>query len=161
MSYWKLKIKARILSVVNIIIYLIPLIVMLIVYKDEMFTTKTGTGLTGLAILGIILYLCGLKHSLGKFPTVVWYVIILFVAYFADYVSEFLVTISLNMLVGYCLSIPLRIYIRKLDKNADTLDDADVREKYKKEKQKEKRKQKSKDDQVVNNEPYEEINGRV
>lgn len=142
MSYWKLKFKSTILLILNAIIFLIPLIIMLIIYKEEMFTTKSATGLSGLAIIGVIIYICGLKHALGKFPTVIWYVIILLICVFADYVSAFLVKISVNMLVGYVFTIPLSKYIKKLNKNADTIDDIELREKYKEQKNKEKSEEK-------------------
>lgn len=136
MSYWKLKFKSTLLLVLNALIFLIPLIIMFIIYKDDMLTTKSATGVSGLAIIGVIMYICGLKHAFGKFPTITWYLIILLICVFADYVSEFLVKISLNMLIGYVLTIPLSTYIRKIKRNADTVDELDIREKYKKERKK-------------------------
>ena len=152
MNYWKLKVKATLLRIANIIIFTIPLIIMLIVYKEEMFTTKTSTGLSGLGIIGIIIYALGLKHSLNKAPKILWFIIILLIAICADYVSEYLVMISLNMLIGYILSIPLSIYIRKLDKNAETIDELHIKENYIKNRKKER---------MELEEEKEELNGRV
>lgn len=131
LSYWNIKFKSVALLVLNAIIFLIPLGIMLIVYRDEVFTKKSGTGLSGLAIIGIILYICGLKKVLGKFPTIVWFLVVFLVCIFADYVSEFLVKISLNMLIGYVFTIPLSIYIRKLNKNAELVDNLTIIKKYK------------------------------
>ncbi len=130
MSYWKLKAKSTLLLILNAIIFLIPLIIMVIIYKEDFINTKSATGLAGLGIIGIVIYICGLKHALGKFPTITWFIIVLLICIFADYVSEFLVKISTNMLIGYILTIPLTIYTKKLNKNADTVDDIVLREKY-------------------------------
>ncbi len=149
LSYWQIKGKAILFQILNVIIFLIPLAIMLIVYRDEIFTKKSGTGISGLAIIGIILYICGLKKVLGKFPTIVWFLIIFLVCVFADYVSAFLVKISLNMLIGYVFTIPLTIYIRKLNKNAELVDNLTIIKKYK---------EQNKDSEAIEE---AEISGRV
>ena len=56
------------------------------------------------------------------------------------------------MLIGYVLSVPLSIYIRKLDKNAETIDELHIKENYIKNRKKER---------MELEEEKEELNGRV
>lgn len=130
MSYWKIKTKLFFLQLLNALFFCIPLIVMFIIYKDKMINFEQGSSIAGLGIIGIIIYICGLKKALGKFPKIAWFVIILLISVFADSISDFLVRISVGMLIGYILTIPLTAYTNKLSRNANIIDELSVKQQF-------------------------------
>ena len=130
MNYWKIKTKLFFLQLLNALFFCIPLIVMFIIYKDEMINFEQGSSIAGLGIIGIIIYICGSKKALGKFPKIAWFVIILLISVFADSISDFLVRISLAMLIGYVLTIPLTAYTNKLGRNANVIDELSIKQQF-------------------------------
>lgn len=84
------------------------------------FEQKTGWGITGLAGLGLLVFVLGLVKVLGKMPKIIWFAIIWAVFYFMDLLSGFLVEIGTNMFVGACLALPLNLLAHAISVDGET-----------------------------------------
>ncbi len=84
---------------------------MVIVYRDTFFVEKTGYGITGLGLLGIIIYILSLKHVLGKLPKILYFIILFVLFLSMSYLADFLVQIGGCMLIGAFISLPLNYII--------------------------------------------------
>ena len=91
------------------------------------FEEKTGWGMTGLAVLGLIVFVLGLIKILGKLPKIIWFAILWGVFYFMDMLSSFLVEIGTNMFIGACLALPLNLLAHAIRVDGET----DLKEKSK------------------------------
>ncbi len=125
--YLKSKLKILSLRILQALLFLLPLSIMVIVYRDTFFVEKTGYGITGLGLLGIIIYILSLKHVLGKLPKILYFIILFVLFLSMSYLADFLVQIGGCMLIGAFISLPLNYIIEAI-----TIDgEVDIKERSK------------------------------
>lgn len=138
--YLKNKLRVIGLYALQIFLFCIPLGVLMIVYRETFFTKSTAAGLTGLGILGVIVYMLSIKQIIGKLPKIVYFLFlfILFVA--MDSLAAFLKQIGTAMLIGACISLPISpiIHVYKVDGETDITERSKIRFKQRQEAEKKK-----------------------
>lgn len=132
-QFIKDNIKIILITILQVILFVIPTLIMLLVYKEDFFTKKTGWGLTGIGAIGIIIVaLCATK-VIGKMPHIVYFVIIYVLFLLFNMLSEWLVLIGQNMLIGSVLACPIDIIKRywKIKSTATVIKQTDSSRKVK------------------------------
>lgn len=119
-SYIKKKIIVVLLRIAQVITFLIPLGVMMLIYRDTFFTKKTGIGISGLAVMGVIVYILSIKQIIGKLPKILYFVFLFMLFFLMNYLGEFLFQIGCVMLIGAVLSLPLNPLIHVFEVDSET-----------------------------------------
>lgn len=138
--YLMTKLKLLGLYTLQVILFCLPLAVLMIIYKDTFFTKSTAVGISGLGLLGVIIYILSVKQIIGKLPKILYFVF-LFVLFVAmDSLSSFLKEIGAAMLIGAVISLPLNniIHVYKVDGETDLIENSKLRFKERKKKEKSK-----------------------
>lgn len=111
----------------QLILFAIPLIVLMIIYKDTFFTASTGVGLTGLGILGLLIWALCLAKVFGKLPKIMYFAMICVLFTAMDMLSGFLKQIGWCVLIGAILALPLNTFVFAISEDGVT----DLRERSK------------------------------
>ena len=114
------RLKILFFRILQALLFAIPLVVFLVVNRDTFFVEKSGYGLAGLAILGIIVWALCLGKVIGKLPKIVFFVILYFAFYSMSLLADFLAQIGAVVLIGACLSLPLNYVIHAFDVDGET-----------------------------------------
>lgn len=114
------RLKILLFRILQALLFSIPLIVFLVVNRDTFFVEKSGYGLAGLAILGIIIWALCLGKVIGKLPKIVFFVILYFAFYSMSLLADFLAQIGAVVLIGAVLALPLNYVIHAFDIDGET-----------------------------------------
>lgn len=109
------RVKILLFRILQALLFSIPLIVFLFVNRDTFFVEKSGYGLAGLAILGVIVWALCLGKVIGKLPKIVFFVILYFAFYSMSLLADFLAQIGAVTLIGAVLSLPLNYVIHAIN----------------------------------------------
>ena len=101
----------------QLILFAIPLVVFMIIYKDIFFTASTGVGLTGLGILGLLIWALCLAKVFGKLPKIMYFAMICVLFTAMDMLSGFLKQLGWCILIGAILALPLNTIIFALNED--------------------------------------------
>lgn len=118
--YFGSRLKILLLRISQAILFAIPLLVFAFVNKDTFFVEKSGYGLAGLGILGVIVWALCLGKVIGKLPKIVFFVILYFAFLSMSLLADYLQQIGAVILIGACLSLPLNYLIHALDVDGNT-----------------------------------------
>lgn len=122
--------KIVLVVLLQIIIFISPLVVMMCIHKDAFWTEKTGWGVTGFGILGIIIFALCIGKVIGKLPKYFFFVFICAGFYCAGLLADWLFLIAQNMLIGATLACPLNIIKKGLTISSTTELEERSRDKY-------------------------------
>lgn len=114
------RLKILLFRILQALLFSIPLIVFLVVNRDTFFVEKSGYGLAGLAILGVIIWALCLGKVIGKLPKIVFFVILYFAFYSMSLLADFLAQIGAVVLIGAVLALPLNYVIHAFDIDGET-----------------------------------------
>ena len=118
--YFGSRLKVLFLRILQALLFAIPLTVFAIVNKDTFFVEKSGYGLAGLGILGVVIWALCLGKVIGKLPKIVFFVILYFAFLSMSLLADYLQQIGAVILIGACLALPLNYVIHAISVDGDT-----------------------------------------
>ena len=105
------RLKIVLFRILQALIFAIPLIVFLVTNRETFFVEKSGYGLAGLAMIGIIIWALCLGKVIGKLPKIAFFVILYLALLSLSFLADFLSQIGAVCLIGACLALPLNVVI--------------------------------------------------
>ena len=137
------------LRMLQALIFAIPFMIFILIYKDEFFSVETKMGISGLLILGGIIWALALAKVIGKMPKFLWFIIIAVLFVLMDYLAGFLKQIGYVIVIGAVLALPLNLVIEAKQITGKTQLEEESKKKYYKELQKKAKKDNKKKVDVV------------
>ena len=122
--------KIVLVVILQIILFMSPLVVMMLMHKEAFWTEKTGWGVTGMGALGIIIFGLSVGKVIGKLPKYFYFVFICAGFYCAGLLADWLFLIAQNMLIGATLACPLNIVKKGLAISSTTELQESAKDKY-------------------------------
>ena len=119
-EFLKSKVGVVLTKICQALLFAIPFAVFLFVNRNTFFTEETKIGISGLVILGGIIWILSLAKVLGKMPKFLWFVVLYMLFLAMDYLSGFLKEIGMCILIGAVLALPLNIMVQALTISGNT-----------------------------------------
>lgn len=113
-EFLKSKVGIFLFGVAQAILFAIPFGVFLLIYRETFFTQQTGIGVSGLVILGVIIWVLALAKVLEKMPKFLWFVVLYLLFTIMDCLSGFLKEIGACILLGAVMALPINFIIQAL-----------------------------------------------
>ena len=118
------------LRCIQAILFAIPFAIFIFRNRESFFTVESKVGISGLVILGGLIWVLALAKVIGKMPKFLWFVIISALFILMDYLSGFLRQIGNVIIWGAILALPLNLLIEAKSIVGKTQLEEESRKKY-------------------------------
>lgn len=136
-DFFKADVKILLLRLAQVVLFLIPFAVFSLIYREKFFTEQTGWGVTGLFVIGIVIWVLALAKIIGRMPKIFWFLFLFILFEVMSFLADYLRQIGFVILIGAILALPINFLIRAYTITGKTSLEERTREKVKKKMKKE------------------------